>query len=99
MRLSGYNFNVLWSVSSLTNIKAFLRLLLLESLGVVLKRTGMFVVLVVVGLRSFSLDLSGQLDILWHDGDSPGVDGTQVGVFKDTHEMGLCCFLKTHYGC
>ena len=51
------------------------------------------------GLHSLSLDLSGQPDILWHDGDSPGVDGTQVGVFKETHKIGLCCFLKTHYGC
>ena len=33
-------------------------------------------------LRSFSSDSSGQLDIFWHDGDSPGVNGTQVGVVK-----------------
>ena len=51
------------------------------------------------GLCSLSSDSSGQLDILWHDGDSPGMDGTQVGVFKETHEIGLCCFFKTHYGC
>ena len=50
-------------------------------LGVVLKRTEMFV----FGggtLRTFSSDSSGQLDIFGHDGDSPGVDGTQVGVFE-----------------
>ena len=28
-------------------------------------------------LRTFSLDSSGQLDIFGHDGDSPGMDGTQ----------------------
>ena len=44
-------------------------------LGVVLKRTEMFV----FGggtLRTFPSDSSGQLDISGHDGDSPGVYGT-----------------------
>ena len=50
------------------------------SIGVVLKRTGMFV----CGsgtLRSLSSDSSGQLDVPGHDGDSFCMDGTQVGVF------------------
>ena len=41
----------------------------------VLKRTEMFV----FGggtLRLLSPDSSGQLDIFWHDGDSPGMNGT-----------------------
>ena len=50
-------------------------------MGVVLKITGMFVFLV-VSLRSLSVDPSGQLDILWHYHHLPGVNGTQVGVFK-----------------
>ena len=75
-------------------------------LGVVLKRTGMFV----LWWWWSTLSLLG---FVWPtgypdgdspgdspgDGDSPGVDGTQVGVFKETHKIGLCCFLKTHYGC
>ena len=60
----------------------------------VLKRTEMFV----CGcgtLRSLSLDSSGQLNVLGHDGDSLCMDGAQVGVFKQTYKIGLCCFLKT----
>ena len=56
-------------------------------------------VFVVVSLRSFSPDSSCQLDVFWHDGDSPGVDSTQIGVFEQPHEIGLCCFLETQYGC
>ena len=56
-------------------------------------------VFVVVSLRSFSPDSSCQLDVFWHDGDSLGVDSTQIGVFKQPHEIGLCCFLETQYGC
>ena len=33
-------------------------------------------------LRLLSSDSSGQLDIFRHDGDSPGMNGTQVGVIK-----------------
>ena len=47
----------------------------------VLKRTEMFV----FGggtLCTLSPDSSCQQDVLWHDGNSPGVDGTQVSVIK-----------------
>ena len=54
-------------------------------------------VFVVVSLRSFSLDLSCQLDVFWHDGDSPGMDSTQIGVFEQTDKVGLRCFLETQY--
>ena len=40
------------------------------------------------------MNASGQLDILWHDGNSFGVDGTQVGVFKEANKIGLCCVLQ-----
>ena len=56
-------------------------------------------VFVVVSLCSFSPDSSCQLDVFWHDGDSPGMDSTQIGVFKQPHEIGLCCFLETQYSC
>ena len=56
-------------------------------------------VLVVVSLRVLSPDSSGQLDISWHDGDSPGVNSTQVGVLEQTNKVDLRCFLETQYSC
>ena len=47
-------------------------------------------------LGAFSTDTPGQLDILGHDGDTLGVDGAQVGVFKQTDEVGLTGFLQGH---
>ena len=41
------------------------------------------------GLRSLSSDSSGQLDIFRHDGHTFGVDGTEVGIFKQSHQV---CF-------
>ena len=49
-------------------------------------------------LGSFASDSSGQLDVLRHDGDSFGVDGAQVGVFKQTNQVCLGCFLQSHHG-
>ena len=60
----------------------------------VLRRTEMFV----FGggtSRLLSPDSSGQLDIFWQDGDSPGVDGTQVGIIKQPDKVCLCRFLET----
>ena len=37
----------------------------------------------------FSTDSPGQLDVLGHDGDPPGMDGTEVGILKQSHEV---CF-------
>ena len=34
------------------------------------------------GSSSLARDSSGQLDIFWHDGDSLGMYGTSVGIFK-----------------
>ena len=48
-----------------------------------------------INLRTFTTDTSGQLDVLWHDGDSLGVDGTQVGVLEQTHQISLARFLKS----
>ena len=44
----------------------------------------MFLVFVMI-LRSLSSDSSGQLDILWHDGYSSGVDSTEIGVFEQPY--------------
>mgnify|MGYP003321983381 CR=1 FL=1 len=49
-----------------------------------------------VNLSSLSSDSSGQLDVLGHDGDSLGVDGTQVGVLKQTNKVSLTSLLKSH---
>jgi len=40
-------------------------------------------------LSTFSTDSSGQLDILWHDGDTFSMDGAQVGVFEETYKVGF----------
>ena len=35
------------------------------------------------------MDSPGQLDVLGHDGDTSCMDGTEVGIFKQSHEV---CF-------
>ena len=40
-------------------------------------------------LCTLSTDATSKLDILGHDGDTLGVDGAQVGVLKETNEVGL----------
>ena len=47
-------------------------------------------------LSTLSTDTAGQLDVLGHDGDPLGVDGTQVGVLKETHEVSLASLLQSH---
>ena len=47
-------------------------------------------------LSSLSTDSSGQLDVLWHDGDTLGMDGAQVGVLKQTNQISLTGFLESH---
>ena len=45
-------------------------------------------------LSTLSSDSSGQLDVLWHDGDPLGVDGAQVGVFEESDQVGFGGFLE-----
>jgi histone H3 len=47
-------------------------------------------------MRSGALttDSAGELDVLWHDGDSLGVDGAEVGVFEETDEVSLSGLLE-----
>ena len=47
-------------------------------------------------LSSLSTDSSGQLDVLWHDGDTLGMDGAQVGVLKQTNKVSLTSLLEGH---
>jgi hypothetical protein len=45
-------------------------------------------------LGALSTDTTSQLDILGHDGNTLGVDGTQVGILKKTNEVSLGSLLK-----
>ena len=37
------------------------------------------------------------MNVLGHDGDPLGVDGAEVGVLKETHEVGLTGLLESHH--
>ena len=49
-------------------------------------------------LSALATDAAGKLDVLWHDGNTLGVDGAQVGVFEKTNEVSLGGFLQGHHG-
>ena len=76
-----------------TGLMAFQRLLLLEYGGGPEKdrdvwfRCGT--------LHTFSPDSPCQQYVLWHDGNSPGVDGTQVGIVKQPDKVCLRHLLET----
>ena len=44
-------------------------------------------------LGSLSTNTAGKLNVFWHDSDTLGVDGTQVGIFVKTNEVRFCRFL------
>merc|ERR1719187_2425453 len=58
----------------------------------------MVMVSVLSRLGPLSPDPPGQLDVLGHDGDPLGVDGAEVGVLKQSHQVGLAGFLEGHHG-
>ncbi len=47
-------------------------------------------------LGPLTTDTASQLDVLWHDGHTLGMDGTQVGVFKETYKVSLGSLLQGH---
>ena len=49
-------------------------------------------------LGALSTDAASQLNILGHNSYTLGVDGTQVGIFEKTNEVGLSSFLKSKDG-
>ena len=49
-------------------------------------------------LGSFTTDAAGELDVLWHDSHTLGVDGTKVGVFEKTDKVSFAGFLESHDG-
>lgn len=42
---------------------------------------------------SFTSDSSCELDVLWHDCYSLGVDSAKIGVFKQSNQVGFSSFL------
>ena len=50
------------------------------------------------GLRALAADAAGELDVLGHDRHALGVDGAQVGVFEEPHEVRLGGFLQRQNG-
>lgn len=42
---------------------------------------------------------ASQLDVFGHNGDSLGVDGTQIGIFKQPHQVCFTGLLKRTNGC
>ncbi len=61
-------------------------------------RLGLCVYGVILCLCTLSTDAASQLDVLGHDGDTLGVDGAQVSVFKQTNQVGFAGFLQSHDG-
>ena len=45
-------------------------------------------------LSALPTDTTCQLDVFGHDGDTLGMDGAQVGVLKQTHQVGLAGLLQ-----
>ena len=45
-------------------------------------------------LSPLSADAPGQLDVLGHDGDTLGMDGSQVGVLEEANQVGLSSLLE-----
>jgi len=48
-----------------------------------------------VNLSTFSTDAASELDILWHDSDTLGVDSAQIGVLKQSNEVSLTGLLES----
>jgi hypothetical protein len=48
-----------------------------------------------VRLGTLSTDAASQLNVLRHDGDTLGMNGTQVGVLEQTNQVCLCRLLKS----
>jgi hypothetical protein len=43
-------------------------------------------------------DTTSQLDVPWEDGDSLGVDSTQIGILEERHKISLGGFLQSGNG-
>ena len=50
-------------------------------------------------LCTLTTDTTCELNVLGHNGHTLGVNGAQVGVFKETDQVSLRCFLKNEFYC
>jgi hypothetical protein len=50
---------------------------------------------VCLGSGALTTDAAGELDVLWHDGHTLGVDGAKVGVFEEADQVSFSGFLKS----
>jgi len=50
-------------------------------------------------LSSLTADSSCQLDVLWHNGHTLGVNGAQVGVLEESDQVSLTGLLEGADGC
>ena len=62
-----------------------------------LKKAGWVGSFEAASLSSFATDAAGQLDILGHDGHPLGMDGADVGVLEQPHEIGFAGLLESHH--
>jgi len=51
-----------------------------------------------VNLGTLSADTASKLDILWHNSDTLGVNGAQIGVLEQTHQISLAGLLESSNG-
>ena len=51
--------------------------------------------LLVVCLSPLAPDSPGKLDILGHNSDTLGMNGTEIGVLKQPNKVGLSCLLQS----
>ena len=51
----------------------------------------------VISLGTLSTDSASQLDVFGHDGNPLGMDGTEIGVLKETDEVSLTGLLQSHH--
>jgi hypothetical protein len=49
-------------------------------------------------LRSLTTETAGELDVLGLNGDTLGVDGAEIGIFEEGHEVSLDGLLKSTDG-
>ena len=49
-------------------------------------------------LGALAADAPGKVHVLGHDGDALGVDGAEVGVLEQAHQVGLAGLLQGHHG-
>ena len=88
-----YNFIISFhSLFFLNTGLAFREYFSFRRIWVVLKRTECMCFSYALG--SFSTNPLSQLYIFWHDCNSFSVNSTKVHVFKKSHKISLCCFLK-----